>query len=121
MRNQIVTRQNLLGRKRPKKIFCSGKVIGTFDGTVFTKKVSRSKHLFRNLDAWGNDEGILLDLLTHGCQSVRLVVRETGQILEASLQTIFSRGVKKDLGWGPQLFLPEKFWSITDAAQGRLF
>gem|GEM_PF-1541843 len=107
-------------KNNSKKIFSSGKNIGILENNIFTKKVNRSKHFLRVLQAWGSDLSVLQELKRQGCKLVRLI-ESSGLIYEAPLQLIFERGIVKDLGYGPQLFLPEKEWEIKDPAQGGLF
>jgi len=122
MRNQILTCQNLLKQKNQKKFFnSSGKVIGTLEGAVFTKSVRRSKHFLRALQAWGTDKQVLEDLKAEGCAVVKLIDRESGLVYEAPLERILAQGTEKDLGFGVQVFLPEKEWQVKDPGQLALF
>ena len=121
MLKKILTYQSPLGLK-PFKIFnSSGKAIGTLEGAVFTKTVRKSKHFLRALQAWGTDKQVLEYLKAEGCAVVRLLDRESGLTYEAPLDRIFSGGIEKDFGFGVQVFLPEREWTIQDPAQGRLF
>jgi len=125
-KNVLQIKQNLTQffpfyKKNEKKIFNSGKVIGTLENNVFTKKVRRSRHFLRVLQAWGTDKTTLLDLKRQGCKTVRLIEKETAQVLEAPLERILSEGIERDLGYGVQVFLPESKWGVFDPAQGRLF
>jgi hypothetical protein len=118
---QNLTHFSFSCKENKKKIFNSGKVIGTLENNVFIKKVRRSSHFLRVLQAWGTDKTTLLDLKRQGCKTVRLIEKETGRVLEASLERILSEGIERDLGFGPQVFLPEKEWEVKDPAQRGLF
>jgi hypothetical protein len=104
------------------KIISGSKLIGIYDPItgVFTKRVDRKRHFLKILQAWGSDKEILRELALKGCRTVRLI-EKSGLVYEAPLELIFSRGIEKDLGFGPQVFLPEKEWEVKDPAQRGLF
>lgn len=89
----------------------SGKVIGTLKDNVLRKKVLRSKHLFRKLNAWGiqND---LLQQLPDDCK-IEILEKEDKTLYTTSAKFFRDNAVYLDLKHGLQGFMTlDKFEKI---------
>ena len=104
--------------KEPLKILTpqGSKIVGIvelLDGKrVLFKKVRKSKHLFRALDAWAVQEEILGYI-----DEIVIEDIEDGIKYFSSVANILSHGIRRDLGYGCQVFLPRKFWNQNNNAQ----
>jgi hypothetical protein len=97
-----------------------GRIIGTFDGTTLRLKRKRSKHLYRVLDAWCVDLGLLVRAADAGVERVVIVDSEANETYEAELNDILNYGTVIDHGAGTQIALPTKFWLRSSMPQLRL-
>lgn len=83
-----------------------GKIIGIVSGDTFSKKVKKSKHLFRKLDAWGLDKSVLDEIICNGVQIIKIHEVEENKDYIASVKDFIEKGVVDDFGYSPQVFLP---------------
>jgi len=126
-KNVLQIKQNLTQffpfcKKNEKKFFCSNwKHSETSESSTFCDSLRLNKHFQINLQTWGTKKSALPELERQGCKLVRLIEKESGLVYEAPLELILSRGVEKDLGFGVQVFLPEKEWEVKDPGQLALF
>jgi hypothetical protein len=97
-----------------------GRIIGTFDGTTLRLKRKRSKHLYRVLDAWCVDLGVLVRAADAGVERVVIVDSESGETYEAELDDILNYGTVIDHGAGVQVALPLRYWLRSSMPQLRL-
>lgn len=77
---------------------------------VFVKLVSATVHLQRNMDAWGIDSRVLDLLKELNIPRIRIIDRESNSIYDAHSNTILNHGVRRDFGYGEQIFLSRKYW-----------
>jgi hypothetical protein len=87
---------------------------------ILEKHVTESKHLHRAFNAWGIDAELLRTLPGRGVDGIRIVT-DTGVTEHAPVKVWMERGIRRDFGHGPQVFLPRKFFHRRDAAQPSLF
>jgi len=88
---------------------------------AFVKRAKLSRHLLRELDAWGVQAG-LLDWLDHrNIELVEVREGEQGVLYQATLDTFLAHGVLRDLGHGEQIFLAREHWEKSPEPQQRLF
>ena len=95
-----------------------GRIIGTFDGTTLRLKRKRSRHLYRALDAWCVDLGVLVRAADAGVETVVVEDVETGETYEAGLDDFLNLGIPINHG-GAQLALPIKHWLRSSWSQQR--
>lgn len=86
------------------------KVIGTLDNNVFTKKVKASKHLLYKADAWGID----LNAFNKHLKEAQIVITdiESNKTYRTQGSTYLAHGFTDNLGYGEQIFLPRKFFTV---------
>ena len=89
-------------------------VIGNISDNRFYKSVMKSKHLMRNLNAWGVDAEALYDVIKPNANSIIVYDKENNVVYETTTQKFIDFGVEKDFGFGKQTFLPLKYWNMTD-------
>lgn len=99
---------------RPVKL--GGRVIGMYysRSRTFVKKVFRSKHYLRKLQAWGIDSAVLKALKEKGCRCVRIFDKESNVLYETTPSKMMNDGVEKDFGSGAQFFLHEAAFDRSD-------
>jgi hypothetical protein len=95
------------------KIYAGSRIVGTVEGATFRKVVSGSKHFFRNPPGLGADITSLGDAEKAGAAWVQVTDRESGYTYTAQIKSIFEKGIPRDFGFGKQLILPFKFWSMS--------
>ncbi|MEN6358090.1 MAG: hypothetical protein ABFD83_13520 [Armatimonadota bacterium] len=76
---------------------------------VFVKHVVVSKHLQRNMDAWGIDSRVL-DLLEQRSVLRIRVITDKGEVYDTSMDVFYDHGIICDFGYGSQVFLPRRYW-----------
>ena len=96
-----------------------GRIIGTFDGTTLLLKRKRSRHLYRVLDAWCVDLGVLVRAADAGVERVVVVDSESGETYEVGLGDILNYGTVIDHGAGVQVALPLQHWVRSSWSQQR--
>lgn len=90
----------------------NGKTLGIVDKEkkIFFKEVSRRKHLFKNLNAWGIDSRVFEKLLEKD-YTIKVHDRDTGKFYRQSAKTIKEKGTFLHFkGYGTQIFLPLEMW-----------
>jgi hypothetical protein len=100
-------------------------ILGTLEKGVFIRKVNKSKHLFRKLNAWGFDYNIFTNVILPQCNFIIIYEREekvfyatmpsvlgrleSGKFIPSSKVSI--RHYNKNIEEGTQIFLPLRyFW-----------
>ena len=83
--------------KKKKKVVC-----GTYDGYVFTKKVS-NKHYMINESGYGIQEDAIKHLIELECKRIKIITQK-GNTYIFSFETILAMPIK-DYGHGKQRFL----------------
>jgi hypothetical protein len=96
-----------------------GRIIGTFDGTTLRLKRKRSKHLFRALNSWCVDLGLLVRAADAGVERVVIVDSEANETYEVGLDDFLNFGVVIDHGAGVQVSLPLHYWHRSTTPQQR--
>jgi len=92
------------------------KNIGYIKNNIYYKIVKGSKHLFKVLDAWGIDSGLLNDYLLPNNSKIIVYDKEDGMFYETdaqnfSLNAVYYHFKNTAEDYGTQLFLPRKFWN----------
>ncbi|SRR5258708_25785751 len=95
------------------------KVIGTLNGSVFTKKVKASVHLLYKRDAWGIDLIAFEKHLKYD-KIIKIIDLESNKTYEATSQTFEEHGFTENLGHGEQIFLERKWFSTANPNQPKL-
>lgn len=111
-------------RPRPTRgepILIDGRVIGFLDGATFTKRLKRSLHYHRKLESWAHDASNLEELNRRGVRTFQILDLESGCLFSTSMETFLEKGTLHDFSYGPQLFLAEKYWQVSDPRQTSLF
>lgn len=94
------------------QFFHNNKLIGTLKDNIFRKRVKKSKHLLRKLDAWGIQYDAFTELRNLNCEEIRIKDEDEDRVYAVAFDTIFKKGRVEDLGDGMQVFLPRSEWSI---------
>lgn len=92
-----------------------GKVVGTVSGDTFHKVINGSKHLFRNPPGIGSDVSALIDAKAAGAAWMEVYDRESGITYKAKIETVYTKGIARDYGFGSQLILSFQFWGTIKA------
>lgn len=88
----------------------AGHIRSIGDNPVFIKTVTTSRHLQRNMDAWGIDVRVVNTLKKRNICRIRIIDTESGAIYDTILNVIDNHGVCRDFGYGAQIFLSRKYW-----------
>jgi hypothetical protein len=91
----------------------------SYSDKTYRKKVVREKHLMRMFNGYGIDRDIIIDLKRQGCDNIRIMEIDTGQIYEVPFEKFIKNGIEKDFE-GIQIFIPAKFWTIENNKQQKL-
>lgn len=107
------------------RIFCeNGRVAGVFDkgSGTFTKRL-RPEHLLKHPPGIANDVSVLRQLAALNCETMRVVLVETGEVLKAQFSAFAEHGEYLNRNHGPQVVLRRSYWrnAAEDAAQPALF
>lgn len=99
------------------------KVIGYIENHVFKKNVCKSKHFFKNYNAWGVQEEAIPILQKHNVKLIEIFDKESKKTYRTTLSTFLAYSFPKNWGYGKQLFLPLKFCEVDSVGfeQMRLF
>ena len=89
------------------------RVAGELVGRILKKAVQGSRHLLRKPPGWAIDEDILRRAQAAGAETVCILDRESGKTYTSPLETIFSKGIKFDRGFGEQICLPLCKWLVS--------
>lgn len=90
-----------------------GQMIGSLNENIFRKRVKKSRHLFKMLNAWGLDLDTLNQLKESGCTEVRIWETEEDKIYSTPLEKLWKEAEVMSFD-GQQAFLPRSQWTITD-------
>lgn len=80
------------------------------------KLVKRSKHLMKSLNSWGMDERILEEEF----DTVKVLDQEDDIAYIVPKHIWKEHGIRKDFGYGPQVFLPLHFFEVRHRKQPEL-
>lgn len=103
-----------------KKVFSDNRtrVIGVIKDKVFIKtNWHSSRHLCFKHRAIGIDRAAFYNYVLPCAERIECLDRDKGIVYTISVSDFQSHAVGDDLGWGPQLFCPLKYWQKTDSAQ----
>lgn len=91
------------------------KIIGELSGSIFSKKVSKAKHLFRKYDAWGVDAKYFTDVLLPNNYQIKIYDRDEKKTYTISAEEFKKNGVffhfKTDADYGAQIFCPRRYFT----------
>lgn len=112
-------------KRHPKKIpiFLPGRShpIGFVQAGVFHKSISGSKHILRKPRAIAFDRSTLTDAERAGAVSVRVVDDETRTVYTARIDDIWRYGLPVLRGYGDQIGLEMKRWTVNGQAPAHTF
>jgi hypothetical protein len=80
---------------------------GWVDGKVF-EKVITERSIFRNSHSWGTEKEVVAELLRRGVETIRLLRKDTGEVLEISLQKFLAHAFSINLTGSEQLLVQLK-------------
>ena len=90
-----------------------GRLVRDARGRLWLEKpcLDPARHQLRQPPAWATDAGHLDLLRAHNGVGVRLVLT-TGAVLEAPLEAFGRHGLELDRGFGRQIALPLRYWTV---------
>lgn len=91
----------------------AGKVVGFILNGALCKKVKRSKHYHRILNSWGVDKSILAE----DFEIVKILETESDQLYVAPKSLWLEKGIRKNFGYGEQVFLPLHHFEVRSRKQ----
>ena len=95
------------------------KVIGDLTDGVFTKNVKRSKHFMKIFNGWGIQASVFNGIESR-CSHIVINDTETGLTYQTNPKTYREYGILKDMGYGMQTFLDEKYFEKVGGKQSKL-
>ncbi len=98
--------------KKSTPILAAHRQVGAVKDNVFQKHVQGSRHFLRKPPAIALDVGSLVQARAHGAEVVEIIDTESGLIYRASFQTVNENGFRFDRGFGRQIGLEFRHWSI---------
>ncbi len=98
-------------------IYTHGRKVGEVRGATFYKTISAAKHFLRQPPAIAFDISTLADAERAGARIVQVTDRDTGNIYRAAIHTIRRKGIYINRGFGEQIALALKEWSVNGAPQ----
>lgn len=91
---------------------------GWVKGKVFEKEITE-RSIFRNSHSWGTEKDVVEELARRGVEKIRLVRKDTGEVLEIPLERFLERAFTLKLpGKPPQLLCQLKHFTVV---RGRAF
>lgn len=94
-----------------------GKIVGELVNDIYRKKVEGSKHLLKMMDAWGIDKSIVVELVSHGAQEIRILDTESDIVYSVPVTEFVDKSVVRDFGETEQMFLSRHFFTKKDMVQ----
>jgi hypothetical protein len=89
----------------------SGQMIGWLDEEgIFRKRVRRSRHLLKVMNAWGIDKAVV-DEIADTCKQIRIFDADSDMVYSCDMETFKTLGVMRDFV-GQQVFLPLKYFTV---------
>ncbi|MBC7218223.1 MAG: hypothetical protein H5U36_08845 [Candidatus Caldatribacterium sp.] len=86
---------------------------GWIDGEVFEKEITK-RSIFRNSKAWGTEKEVIEKLKSRGVRVIRLIRKDTGEVLEIPLFKFLERAFPLRLPGKPeQLLVQLKHFAVT--------
>ncbi|MGQ9623529.1 MAG: hypothetical protein ACUVTO_08905 [Candidatus Caldatribacteriaceae bacterium] len=77
---------------------------GWVDGKVFEKEITE-RSIFRNSHAWGTEKEVIEKLKQRGVKVIRLIRKDTGEVLEISMEKFLKRAFSLRLPGKPEQLL----------------
>lgn len=91
--------------------------VGWVKGRVFEKEITE-RSIFRNSRSWGTEEAVIAALVQRGVETIRLIRKETREVLEIPLAEFLERAFCLELpGKPPQLLVQLKHFRVVAHAQ----
>jgi hypothetical protein len=93
----------------------TNKIVGEIIDGIFVKKVVKQKHLFRIFGGYGIDKSILQDLQNLGIKQVKIIEKDTQNILITDIETFLKKGTfLPDKGFGEQYVLNLAYFNTNN-------
>lgn len=89
-----------------------GKVIGKLENGVLKKIVRGSVHMLQKPKGWAWDKHVIEETKILGGKSIEITDTETQTKYKAKLDDFEFFGIAFNRGYGEQIVLPIKYWSI---------
>lgn len=83
--------------------------IGWLSQGVYRKVVSKKKHLFRVMDAWGIEASVVRELDSKKCKQIRIKELDNNIVYVVSFNEFKKKGVTRTFET-EQVFLPRKYF-----------
>ncbi len=93
-------------------IRADGRIVGKVVGDRFCKRVRGSIHRLTTPPGWALDSQSLTDAESHGARVVEIHDTETGITYSAPIGLVRERGFALNRGYGHQVVLALKYWSV---------
>jgi len=94
-------------------------IAGELYGDVFLRRMKDS-HFLRRPRAVAVQQSIFDELLRRGCKHIRVLLTDSGGVLETSIERFQRHGFPVNRGFGAQIGLELSYWDTVDAEQGAL-
>lgn len=96
------------------KIVIDNKTIGEINNRTFYKVVSKSKHLFKVLDAWGIDAETFNNTIVRECDIINIFDKEEKKVYTVSVSDFDKKAIYKHFKpHRSQRFLPLADWMVV--------
>lgn len=94
--------------------------IGDIRNSIFTKfNFQSTKHICYKHNSIGLDEGAFFDYILPNSQFIVCPDNEKHITYTIRVSVFSSNAIFDDLGWGPQLFCPLKYWQVDYERQSQ--
>jgi hypothetical protein len=97
-------------------IYAGKHVVGQVKGDTFYKTVSGNVHFLRQPPAIMFDIQSLKDAERYGAKNAHVTDRDTGDVYTAPIALIWEKPIYKDYGYGKQVGLCLKEWTVNGVA-----
>jgi hypothetical protein len=94
----------------------NNRIIARIRGKELRKLVKASKHLQRNLNAYGMDSHILNEEF----EEIKILDQENDIMYSVPKHIFVEHGIKKNFGYGDQTFLPLHYFEVHHRKQAKL-
>lgn len=92
-------------------------MFGKIKGEVYEKHITE-RSIFRNSHSWGTEQDLVEELARRGVEVIRLVRKDTGEVLEIPLQKFLEHAFTLRLpGKPPQLLCQLRHFRVVSRAQ----
>jgi hypothetical protein len=100
----------------------NGLIIGVVREGWFERNVNEDEHFSHSLQSWATDVHIVEDFRKRSDMLGMKNILPDGRILSVTMETVNQRGFVRTLSerFGPQVFVPKRYWNEWNARQPSL-